>query len=332
MAEQETALVTGATGFIGSHLCRRLQEEGWRVIALGRRAVGGSWDAFVEMDLTRDEPFPKELEGVHTVYHLASLAHALSGPSGESRAYHEVIVEGTRRMVAWAEASQIPGFVYMSSVKAMGEGNPGKGVPLHPMDESWPSRPEGPYGQAKAAAEREVREANLAHGVVLRPTLVYGPGEKGNIPRMMGAVRQGRFPPIPELGNRRSMIHVADLVEFTLRAARQSQAAGGTYILTSGEAPSTRQLYDMMRRVLSLPPSRRSLPGLMLKGGAVAGSMAGLICGRKLSLNLVTLEKLTGSAWYSAALAESELGYVAKRRLEPWLKDAIAALPSAGKR
>jgi nucleoside-diphosphate-sugar epimerase len=162
--------------------------------------------------------------------------------------------------------------------------------------------------------------AGLGHAVILRPVMVFGPGEKGNLPRMIEAVRRGRFPPLPENRNKRSMIHVDDLVEYAIRAAARPIAAGRTYILAAPDPVSTRQLYDAIRESIGLPRQDWSIPEWLLKAGATAGSLVGALLGRRMPLDRETLGKLTGSAWYTSKRAQAELGYRAQRGVLEWLR------------
>lgn len=321
------SVVTGATGFIGRHLCEKLKEQGEFVIACGREQQQGPWDEFLQMDLP-SKCFPEEsLKGVTTIYHLASKAHDMSGKPLGFDEFKPVIVDGTARIVEAADASEIPRLVYLSSVKAMGEGNPAQ-TPLSPLDESTPVAPQTPYGLAKAEAEKLVHGSGIPHAVVLRPPMVFGPGEKGNLPRMIRAIQAKRFPPLPETGNKRSMIHVDDLVEFALRAARSPAAAGKSYIVTHPDAISTRQLYDGIRDFLGLPPSQAAIPFTLLKIAAGLGTFLGKITGSSMPLDLETLDKLTGSAWYASGLAERELGYVPQIPVLKWLQNKDASVLS----
>ena len=313
----ETVLVTGATGFLGIRLCERLSAQGYPVIALGRRSCPGPWREFREADL--EKPLPEDcLAGVDTVFHLAGKAHALAESEGEESGYGSIIVEGTRRLLESAASAGVSRFIFVSSVKAMGEGNP-PGQPLAPMDEGIPPEPVSPYGRTKAEAEKLVFGSGLPHTVVLRPVMVYGPGEKGNLPRMVNAVRQGRFPPLPDTGNHRSMVHVDDVIGAMLLASRTPQAAGRAYIITGKDAPSTRQLYDAIRTSLGMPAVDWSVPLWMLRAAAFFGSLIGGLLDRRMPLDCSTLEKLTGSAWYSSERAASEIGYRPSHGVIDWL-------------
>ena len=316
--ERKAVLVTGASGFVGRRLCERLKEAGARVIALGRNPAEGPWHGFIACDLSREGPGAEALAGIDIIFHLASKAHSLAETPGEAYLYQPVIVDGTERLLESAKEAGIGTFIYLSSVKAMGEGNPYQ-LPLVAMDETWPHTPQTPYGRAKAEAEERVHEAGLAHAVILRPTMVFGPGEKGNLPRMIEAVRRERFPPIPETGNRRSMIHVDDVVAFAIRAAQRPIAAGRTYILAHPDAVSTRGLYDAIRESLGKEKRSWSVPMSLLKLAACGGSLLGGLTGKRMPLDLETLEKLTGSAWYSGERAIKELDYTPRYSVRDWL-------------
>jgi nucleoside-diphosphate-sugar epimerase len=298
-----------------------LQAEGIEVTAFGRTSCDGPWDRFVQGDLSHPE-LPKEaFTGVSTVFHLAGKAHDFSSMPGDD-AYRGIIVDGTRHLVDEARKSGIHRFILMSSVKAMGEGNP-PGSKLQPLDEKMDPCPSSPYGRAKLEAEGIVRSAGFQHAVILRPVMVFGRGGKGNLERMREAVRTGRFPPVPENGNRRSMIHVNDLVEFTLRAAVLDSATAGTFILAHGEPVSTRQLYDAVRQSLNLKPVAWSTPLWSLKVLASVGSLLGSLLNRKLPLDRDTLDKLIGSAWYSSRSATTHLGYAPRIPVTQWLQSGM---------
>lgn len=309
-------LVTGASGYIGRRLCQRLREEGEIVVALGRKRVAGPWDRFIEADLGRGGLPAGQLEGVRTVYHLASAAQPQRGDTDGG--YSSVIVEGTRCLLDECKAAGVRRFIHFSTVKVMGEGNP-HGLPLMPMTEEWPHTPQCPFGLAKAEAEFLVRKAGIPHSVILRPVKVYGCGERGNLWRMREAIRMNRFPPFPECGNKRSLLHVEDLVEFAIRAAKRPRAAGRTYILASGKPVSTHQLYKATRQSLGLKEVRWAVPLWLLHAAASAGSLLGAVTGRRRTFDREMLGQLTRSAWYAATRAEEELAYISRRDVLDWL-------------
>ena len=190
----------------------------------------------------------------------------------------------------------------LSSVKAMGEG--GEEV----WDESTPCSPQNPYGVTKLAAERVVlEELPLPCPVVLRPTLVYGAGSKGNLDLMIRAVRKGFFPAIAFPPNRRSMIHVQDVVQACLLAATHPAACGQVYILTDGKEYSTNEMLAWIHEALGKKVGP-AVPYAALRAGAALGDILERI-GIHAPLNGDRLSKLAGSARYSSAKICRELGF-----------------------
>lgn len=301
-------LITGATGFVGRHLVSKLAElkSDVQVIGAGRCECDGPWNYFSEVDLGQvDAQIP--LEGVDTVFHLASKAHAVSERPGDDSDYRAIIVNGTRRLVAAAEMAGVQRFLYVSSVKAMGEGEVAD--ESQPIDETMSPEPKTPYGCCKLEAEGIVLKSSIPKVVILRPVMIYGPGHKGNLVQMAEAIRRGRFPPIPENNNRRSMVHVDDLVEACIQAMdSRLNSNRGIYIIANEKALSTRELYDELRHEIGMRPINWSVPKWVLLFGAKIGDLIGKISGRRMPLNSDIIGKILGSAWYSGRKGEDELG------------------------
>jgi len=322
MKGQFRVAVTGASGFIGHRLCSALKARRAHVLALGRSEAEGPWDAFIQADLVQDIP-AGALNGVDTVFHLAGRAHALSETPQDENEYFRVNVEGTRRLLEASKEAGVRRFVFFSSVKAMGEGTGSD----KPVDEKGPCEPQTPYGKSKLAAERLVLSGGyVPEPVVLRLSMVYGPTHKGNLPRMIAAISKGLFPPLPETGNRRSMVHVDDVVASAILAAESPAAVGQTYIVTDGRAYSTRQMYEWICEVLGKGVPAGHIPMPVLKGLARIGDGIGRIRGRRFMFDSDALEKLTGSAWYSSVKLEREQGFLPSRHLRQSLPEIIRFL------
>ncbi len=208
-------LVSGASGFIGRALCLLLMERGCRVRALLRHECAGPWHEQVLCDLSNDRVPKESCEGVDGIFHLAGIAHVRAQSREEEIMYERVNVGGVRLLLDAAAAAGVTRFVYFSSVKAAAD--PGE----HCVDETWDLPPTDAYGRSKLSAEQLVlmRVGSGMHVSILRPTLVYGHGVKGNLRRMIDAVAAGRFPLLPDTSNRRSMVALSDLAE----AARHEQ-------------------------------------------------------------------------------------------------------------
>ena len=303
-------LVTGASGFIGQHLIERLQRDGCAVRALGHEAGRcREWPAGVEVavgDVRDPQAMKAATAGCETVYHLAGKAHALTEVRGDEDAYRSINADGTRYVLEGAAAGGARCFVLFSSVKAMGEGE------NRCLDESFSGVPTTPYGRSKLEAERaalEIGKRTGLHVTCLRFPLVYGPGNKGNLFRMIEAVDRGVFPPPPELGNRRSMVHVADAVQAAVLAAGVPAASGQCFIVTDGCAYSTRELYELICRALGKPVPRWHVPLWTLKAMSKVGDAIGQVSGKRFLFDSDALDKLIGSAWYSSDKISRQLGY-----------------------
>jgi len=216
-----SVLVTGATGFIGRRLVAALRERGARLRILVRpgSTIPTDWSdvEIVDGDLAANVSLMRACGGIDTVVHAAGFAHADAADTPDFAARHWAVnAEGTFRLLDAAVAAGVGRFVFLSTVKAVGD--PGSRC----VNENWDAPPETPYGRAKRAAEERVlamgRERGM-HAVNLRLALVYGPGMKANLARLIKAAQRGWFPPLPETANRRSLVHVDDVVLAVMLAA-----------------------------------------------------------------------------------------------------------------
>lgn len=331
--------MTGATGFIG----RRLRLSGER--ALVRRAEGLPDE--VAGDLLDPASLAEACAGIDCVFHCAGYAHAFS--SSDPDIHWRINCEGTRNLLKAAGEAGVRRFVFLSSVKAMAEPGhaptpktslrsvlPSRGeetlgaarqVSSACVDEDWPGEPATPYGRAKRAAEEAVLEAGAKYGmhvVNLRLAMVYGRGGRGNLERMARGIRAGWFPPLPETGNRRSLVHVDDVVAAMRLVALSPAANGRTYIVADPRAYSGREIYDAIRRALGKPPARWRVPASLLRCGGRLGDGLGKLAGRALPLNSEVTERLLGSACYSPARIERELGWRAGIGLDEGVREMLS--------
>lgn len=315
-------MVTGATGFVGGALVDALLAQGRRVRVLVRdpARVPARWAGTVDVrigDLTENDGARDACAGIETVLHLAGYAHAEDEGSERSNELHRSItVEGTRRLVADAARHGVAQLVFLSSVKAIGEST------VEIADETTAATPTTGYGRAKLEAEGLVLGAGRPAGIVVRSPLVYGPGSKGNLQRMITAVGSRRFPPVPRVVNRRSMIDVRDLVAALLLVARTPTARGRVFVATDGEAYSTRRLYEAICVALGRPASGVAIPLGLMRFGARLGDLVSRVTGRPAPLTSDRLTKLFGDAHYSNR-ALIELGFHPAFRFETALPEMI---------
>ncbi|MCB1933554.1 MAG: NAD-dependent epimerase/dehydratase family protein [Candidatus Accumulibacter sp.] len=311
-------LVSGASGFIGRHLIERLAVEGASVRCLSRHPAPAP--AAVAADLSDRPALAAACRGVEVVFHCAGHAHAFGSLTADEAAMHwRINCEGTRNLVEAAGDAGVRCFVFLSSVKALAE--PGECC----VDEDFPGPPATAYGQAKLAAEQVVLEAGRRyrmHVVNLRLAMVYGFGGRGNLERMSRLVERGWFPPLPETGNHRSLVHVDDVVAAMRLVADDRRASGRTYIVAAYEAPSGRALFNALRSALGMRRCSWEVSELLLRLAAGAGDGLAAVTKRRMPFDTEVLDRLLGSAWYSPARIERELGW----RTRVTLADGLAEM------
>jgi UDP-glucose 4-epimerase len=315
------AVVTGATGFVGRALVAELRRQDWFVHALSRSGAATPANSASTVDLAAEDLDSGLFGGADVVFHLAAKTHDMSHAAGVEQEYERVNRIGTTRVVQAACRAKVRRLVFVSSVKAIDEGN------VEPATELTPERPLTPYGRSKLEAEQIVRAECGAAGVehvCLRFPLVYGPGQRGNLQRMIAAIARGRFPPPPENGNRRSMLHVENAVQALMLAATHHGAAGKTYIVTDARPYATRDIVNGARAALGRPPLRWYVPFGVFRAAAVVGDVARVVAGRRIGFDSTALQKLLGSATYDTEAIMRELGYRPSRDLLESLPELIA--------
>ncbi len=309
-------LVTGATGFIGQKLCAELENNDSSILKAGRRLSKNPNDIYFDLATSNSDLQLSNL-GIRTVYHLAGKAHAHSTQENRGEEYHRLNTEGTFRLLQSCKAAGIKRFVFFSTVKVYGE----QSGDLKPINETFEPTPETPYGKSKLEAEKLVLNGNFVpEPVVLRLSMVYGNGEdRGNMDRMIRAVQRGMFPPLPEVGNKRSMVHVEDVVQAAMLAANSNKAVGRIFNVTDLQYYSTRKIYNLIRFSLGLPATKFSVPSAILNAAAKCGDTLGFILKREMPLNTTTLNKLMGNAWFDGDSLQETLKYRPKWTFDKWV-------------
>lgn len=267
-----TALITGATGFVGGHLVRELSAAGWRVRALVRassdtRALQQAGAERVVGDLDAVEALARAADGADTVFHLAALTVA----RGEEP-FIRANAQGTRNVVqgVLTAARRPRRLVYLSSYAACG---PARGARPRTADET--PEPLTAYGRTKLLGEAAVREADGAgvETVILRAPPVYGPGDRALLPYFRLVKRRlAPAPAGPEL--RTHMVYVEDLAAAIARAA---DAPPGTYAVAEPVEHPWSAVVGAIAGALGTRPLRVPLPPAAVRAaGTVAGWFGGL--------------------------------------------------------
>jgi nucleoside-diphosphate-sugar epimerase len=316
-------LVTGARGFLGSALVNELLESGYDVRALVRHPASSCYPKAVEIVVgdIRDPQCAREASvGCETIVHLAGQAHALDDDHVSDQDYQSVNVDGTKHLLAGAVAGGVQRFIFASSVKVFGETTTGC------VDEQEPPVPQSPYARSKWMAEQLV--ASYAKGgslatLSLRFPLVYGPTQKGNLYRMIAAIDQGRFPPLPRIQAVRSMLHVKNFV-LAVRAVLQSTGfLKPMYVVTDAKPYSITEVYDLLRKGLGRQPPFSRVPLWALSLGGRCGDISQALLRKPVPLSSATLGKLIGQAWYSPEALIRDMGYQPRYAFEATVPELI---------
>ena len=287
------AIVTGSSGFIGSRLCHFLDKKDYRVIKIARTEKE---DHQVDLicDFETDKLKDGAMVGVDTVFHLAGHAHDVSDPKRSIDRYVKLNIDATRDLAIQASEEGVNTFIFVSSVKAGFSSS---------KDEKL-KEPLSIYGKTKRKAELELIEFSKHTDMkilIIRPSLVYGPNLKGNLSSMKKAINQGWFPPLPVIKNKRSMVHVDDLVRAIL-LVHEKGIESEIYNITDGFNYSTTEIYETFCKILEKNPPNWRLPLFIF-------NMLSFIPGR---INQ-TISKLLEDESYSSSKIES-LGFIAKLR------------------
>jgi dihydroflavonol-4-reductase len=321
-----TVVVTGARGFIGAHLVRRLAARGTEVRALDLRpAEGGPTAEHVrqhQVDLCDREAVAPLLEGVDTVFHLASL-HLEVG--ADDAAFEAVNVRAAANLVTLAAERGVRRFVHTSSV-----GVYGGAVRGDPLREDGPKNPQLRYERSKLAGEAAVLARAQDSGlptVVVRPAWVYGPG----CPRtgkLLRSLRKGRFFYIGPGDNLRHPVYIDEMLDaFLLAAEALPRVSGRIYNVAGPRILPLREMVETFARVAGLPAPRLHLPTPI---GYVAGLTAELVfraARREPPFSRRSLAFFRSSNAWDISAARSDLGFEPRIDLEEGVRLTLLGSP-----
>ena len=269
-------LVTGGSGFVGTHLLPELLARDHRVRAssMSNNHPAEDVEWFV-VDLTNpDADLPAMVEGIDTVVHLAALAHR-SESEGDAAGYWQLNLEGTRRLLEACKASGVKRFIYLSSIKALGEGSV-RGEEMY--NENTVPGPRDVYGKSKRKAEQLVQTFCNDCGmefVVLRPPLVYGPGVRANFLKLLDAVQRRTILPLASITNRRSLLYVKNLCDMIVTCIESDRTLHDHFVVADHDV-STPDLIREIGKHMQVAPRMWPFPVFMLKGLALITGKSGM--------------------------------------------------------
>ena len=306
-------LVTGATGFIGRNLCVRLLAEGYRVRGAFRSAIPIVNElADVEWmrvaDVGPDTDWTEALGDVQYVVHLAALAHQI-GKRGEGRLEEFMCVnaKGTRRLAEQsASVHTLRRLIYISSIGAVCS------LSADRITEATPCRPDTDYGRSKLAGESAIQEtlSQERDWCIFRPTLVYGPGNPGNMARLLRLIQTGLPLPLASVNNRRSFIFVENLVDAIVKALSQSSASRRIFLLSDGQDVSTPELIRILAEQAGYPARLVPCPVSLLQVTARVGDSIESLLGVSTGMDTYSIGRLVGSLTVDSTAITQEIGWL----------------------
>jgi nucleoside-diphosphate-sugar epimerase len=260
-------LVTGGTGFIGGHLLPVLHKKNLQITLAVRNdlseKLNPDYKVFKVGEIEENTHWTEALKEVDTVIHLAARAHQLNDQAINPEAeFLRVNCEGTKALVKQAIASGVKHFIFISSIGAM------KTLSEQLLTEKSPCHPDSPYGRSKLQAEQaliELCQDSPMTWTILRPTLVYGIGNPGNMERLMKLVKTGFPLPLGAIKNRKSFAYVGNLVGAIITCINHPNAKNQTFIVSDGEDLSTTDLIRRLGKALGKSPLLLPIPAELLR-------------------------------------------------------------------
>lgn len=315
--------ITGANGFIGRAITRRLQADGVKVIGVDANANPAA--GIIAGDISKEGNWQDAVAGCELVVHTA----AVVSNAVDAETTWRVNVLGTRHVVSAAAAAGVKRLVHLSSVRAFSDLNYPDGV-----DEQWPVRTDGnAYVDTKIASEHVVLQAHAAGELsanIIRPGDVYGPGSRPWVILPLEAMKSGSFA-LPAGGHGVfSPVYVDDLVDGLLTAATHPDAAGQILTLTGPATASTAEYFGHLHRMLGRVGTPRTVSTGVAVGFAAIVATIARLRGRHTEINPATVRYLTRTGGYSSAKARALIGYAPQVDLDEGMRRTAAWLRAEG--
>ena len=319
-------LVTGATGFTGGHLTRRLASDGCHVRGLIRDADrreelrSRGVEAAVG-DLRNPESLRRAVRDVDVVYHIAALYRPENVPRER---FFEVNAAGTRQLLEAAEAEGVARFVHCSTVGVHGE------IENPPADEDTPIDPADHYQASKAEGERIARifaDEGRLPVTIFRPAAIYGPGDTRFL-KLFRAIGRGRFVMLGSGETLYHLIYIDDLIDGILQCGRCPEAVGRVYILAGPGAVSINELADTIADELDADIPEWHLPLAPVQAVAVLCEAVCRPLGIQPPLFRRRMDFFRKDRAFDTARAREELGFTPRigvaegvRRTAEWYRE-----------
>lgn len=316
-----TVFITGATGFIGSHIAERLHEKGYRLKCLVRQTSDIRWIKHLPIEYVRGDIFDAELlkrtlNAAEYVYHVAGVTKAKT-----KEEYFRGNHLATRSILQAARSANqmLKRFIHVSSQAAVGPSVGGK-----PIEETTPFHPITTYGVSKMEAEKEcLRMMSDLPITIVRPPAVYGQRDK-DVFEFFNTMNKGIQPMIGFHDKHVSLVHVKDLVDGIILAGEHAKSPGQTYFISSERFYDWKEIGDVTSRVMRRKTIRVHIPEWTMYGIAAIAEAAALFSKKPALLNFEKVKDIVQNDWTcNVSKAMSELGYKEHIPLEEGVRQTI---------
>ena len=293
-----SALITGASGFVGNSLCIQMLRQGYSIRTAMRSRALPIKNVEVEVVETVDAntDWSIALVDVDIVIHLAARVHIMNDNASDPLAeFRKVNVDGTLNLARQAAKAGVKRFIFISSVKVNGEHTEAD-APFTELDKP---HPQDAYGISKLEAEQGLIKIAQETGmdvVIIRPPLIYGAGVKANFASLLSVVKRGIPLPLGVIDNKRSFIYVENLVSFILHCIYHPLAANQTFLVSDGRDLSTTELLKECASAMGVKSRLLPIPQNWLEvGAALLGKrdVAQRLCGN-LQVDITKSRELLG--------------------------------------
>ena len=318
-AQQPISLVTGAAGYVGGEVIRQLLERKTRVRAMVRNPSQAAelerlGVEVVVADLQKPETLPAAVQGVTYLYHVASLFRAAGLPES---VFHDINAEGTRRVLDSAIAAGVKRFVHCSTGGVLGH------IKNPPADENAPYNPGDAYQRSKLDGEKIAMEyfrSGRIRGVVIRPAMVYGPGDTRNL-KMFRMIARRKFFYVGDGKTKVHFVDVRDLAHGFILAMEHDELNAEIYHVPGPKSVTQKEMAEMIANELGVRPPWIHLP---VKPMQWLGSACEAICaplGIDPPIFRRRVDFFTKHREFNGAKAARDLGYRPAQSLEDEVRE-----------
>ncbi len=318
------ALVTGGSGFLGSHLVRALRARGDTVRSLARSDTPGLRELGVETvraDVTDAAAVAKACEGMDVVFHTAAKA----GGWGDPKEFEAINVRGTEHVIAGCKAAGVPALIHTSSPSVVHTG-----ASIEGANESIPVATHftADYPRTKALADTLATRASDDRTaiIVLRPHFIWGPGDRHLLPRLVQRAKVGRLKQVGTGDPLTDTIYIDNCVQAHLDAAdalRSGKKLGGkAYFISDGAPIGVWTMANRMLQAAGAPPVGRAIPAGLAHalGATLEGIHAVFGIEKEPLLTRFAASELSHAQWFDISAARRDLGYSPKVTIDEGLK------------